>query len=416
LEIPNGAVQSFLTQGYTCGYGHTDCLSIAAPDVNHAYVFGGPGIPVGQVTMSSTSLILYMGSTHTLTTTVLPAGAHNGMEWSSDNTAVLTVNASGVLTPVAVGTATVTANATDNSGRKATCTVTVLQHVTSVSLRITKLSIGVGGTATVVADVLPANAANKTVTWSSDNPTVATVNATTGVITGVSGPHGGDHEGSFATITATTVDGSKKATCQVHVYPAVYFGEDHQKAVTPTLNSDAYKAKSLKNKFLDVAASQVGYRNGHDSGWHTTVTFPYSSGSGWSKYPAYYGSTIQNDNDLAWCASFVSWCAELSGVGSSIYRTRGSKEMRDKCGTFVSKTAANSTNVKAGDLVYFSTNSYDSGIYHVGIVRSDYTGNGEVQTVEGNTQNGDGGTAGYCANRTRSLSSSGICGFSHITF
>ena len=80
--------------------------------------------------------------------------------------------------------------------------------VTSVSLNVTTLSIEQGKAATLSAAILPATATNKSVTWSSSNTAVATVSSS-GIVTGVA-------EGT-ATITVTTVDGSRTATCAVTV-------------------------------------------------------------------------------------------------------------------------------------------------------------------------------------------------------
>lgn len=79
--------------------------------------------------------------------------------------------------------------------------------VESVSLDKTELEIAVGDEATLTATVLPTNATNKNVTWSSSNKSVATVSS--GVIKGVS-------TGS-AVITVKTDDGGKIATCSVTV-------------------------------------------------------------------------------------------------------------------------------------------------------------------------------------------------------
>lgn len=92
----------------------------------------------------------------------------------------------------------------------ATLTVNAAANVpvTSVTLDKTSLTLDVGGTETLTATVEPANATNKAVTWSSDNISVATVDAN-GLVTAVA-------EGT-ATITVTTEDGSKTATCTVIV-------------------------------------------------------------------------------------------------------------------------------------------------------------------------------------------------------
>ena len=80
--------------------------------------------------------------------------------------------------------------------------------VTGVKLNTETLELFTGNTATLTATVEPENATNKNVTWSSDKPDVATVDAA-GKVTAVS-------EGT-ATITVTTADGSKQATCSVTV-------------------------------------------------------------------------------------------------------------------------------------------------------------------------------------------------------
>jgi beta-fructofuranosidase len=78
--------------------------------------------------------------------------------------------------------------------------------VNSVSLNKTSTSINVGSSETLIATVLPANATNKNVTWTTSNPSVATVSASgTVTATGV----------GTAVITVTTQDGAKTASCNV---------------------------------------------------------------------------------------------------------------------------------------------------------------------------------------------------------
>ena len=80
--------------------------------------------------------------------------------------------------------------------------------VTSVTLNKTSTSIQVGGKETLTATVLPEDATNQNVTWKSDKPEIATVDAN-GKVTGV--------KAGEATITVTTEDGGKTATCKVTV-------------------------------------------------------------------------------------------------------------------------------------------------------------------------------------------------------
>ena len=90
--------------------------------------------------------------------------------------------------------------------------ISVLQQISvkSVKLNKTTATVKSGSAVTLKANINPTNAANKNVTWSSSNKKIATVSST-GVVKGIS-------PGS-ATITVTTKDGSKKATCKVTVNP-----------------------------------------------------------------------------------------------------------------------------------------------------------------------------------------------------
>ncbi len=92
--------------------------------------------------------------------------------------------------------------------------------VTGVTLDKTETALTVGGTTTLTATVAPSGATNKNVTWSSGNEAVATVDG--GVVTAVA-------PGS-ATITVTTEDGSKTATCAVTVSYATATGINFPRA------------------------------------------------------------------------------------------------------------------------------------------------------------------------------------------
>ena len=83
--------------------------------------------------------------------------------------------------------------------------------VTGVSLDKTSATLEIGGKETLTATIEPNDATNKNITWSSDAPSVATVDEN-GVVTAVAA--------GTATITVTTEDGSKTATCTVTVNAA----------------------------------------------------------------------------------------------------------------------------------------------------------------------------------------------------
>ena len=171
-------------------------------------------VAVTGVTVSPTSLTLTEGETSTLTATVSPSNASNKtVKWESSKTSVATVDANGKVTAVKEGTATITVT-TNDGGKKATCSVTVKAGkvaVTGVTMSPTSLSLVVGETSTLTATVKPDNATDKTVKWSSNKTGVATVDAN-GKVTAKA-------EGT-ATITVTTNDGGKTASCAVTVVAA----------------------------------------------------------------------------------------------------------------------------------------------------------------------------------------------------
>lgn len=160
------------------------------------------------MTLNKNRLVLYTGTDQTLTATVAPANASfKDVTWTSDNEAVATVDASGKVTGVTAGEAIITVT-TENGGKTATCRVTVITSVTGVTLNKTATTIAVGASETLTATVVPGDAYNKNVTWTSSDPAVATVDAS-GKVTGVA-------KGT-ATITVTTENGGHTATCAVEV-------------------------------------------------------------------------------------------------------------------------------------------------------------------------------------------------------
>lgn len=168
---------------------------------------------VTSVTVSPSSLSLDLNGTTTGNLSATVNGDNNpsqAVTWSSSNTSVATVSGLGVVTAKAVGTATITATSQQDSTKSGTCSVSVSDstvHVTGVTLNKNSTTIAVGSNETLTATVSPNNATNKNVTWTSNNTSVATVDG--GKVTGVAAGN--------ATITVTTVDGSKTATCTVTV-------------------------------------------------------------------------------------------------------------------------------------------------------------------------------------------------------
>ena len=162
-------------------------------------------VDVTGVSLNKTDLTLNPGETFLLEATVSPSDATDKtVTWTSSNSGVASVSG-GVVTATAEGTATVTATA---GGKSAKCEVNV-QHmvvdVTGISLNKTDLTLNPGGTFQLEATVSPSDATDKTVTWTSSDPSVVSVE--NGLVKAVSP--------GYATVTATA--GGKSARCEVTV-------------------------------------------------------------------------------------------------------------------------------------------------------------------------------------------------------
>lgn len=177
-------------------------------EASNALTVSTLAVPVTGVTISPSGLSLTVGSTATLTASVSPPDATNrSVSWSSNNTDVATVSSSGLVTAVATGSTTITVTTADG-GKTDTCTVTIIIPITSITLSPASLLTTPGETSTLVADIFPSDATNKTISWTSDNTNIATIDAN-GMLTAVGG--------GTTTITVAAGDGTQTASCTIIV-------------------------------------------------------------------------------------------------------------------------------------------------------------------------------------------------------
>ena len=129
LKIEAGTFKDLRKNGGNTVWGENEIKNYLVPGAEVSY--DGTGnikvwtvtMPVSGVALDKTSAELQVGKTLTLTATVTPDNATDkAVAWTSSNDAVATVDANGVVTAKAEGTATITATA---GGKTATCTVTV---------------------------------------------------------------------------------------------------------------------------------------------------------------------------------------------------------------------------------------------------------------------------------------------------
>ncbi len=149
---------------------------------------------------------VYVGETITLTPEITPANAETTLTWTSEEPTIATVT-DGVVTGVSEGL-TVIYVTTDNGLRSNACKVTVTYPVPTAIALPAKETVYVGATITLTPEITPANA-KTTLTWTSDDPTIATV--ADGVVTGKS-------EG-LTVIYVTTDNGLRSKPCKLTVTP-----------------------------------------------------------------------------------------------------------------------------------------------------------------------------------------------------
>lgn len=179
---------------------------LAIDYATHAYTYYTKSTSLASgIILDQTSLSINSGTTAQLTASITPADAFTSITWTSSDESVATVDQNGLVTGVAGGTCTITAK-TSGSNKTATCNVSVTQMVTSIVLSQTTAVLGLDEFVRLTATVLPENAANKNVTWSSSNEDVAPVR------NGRVDAYGY----GTATITCEAADGSgTKATCTI---------------------------------------------------------------------------------------------------------------------------------------------------------------------------------------------------------
>ena len=160
-------------------------------------------VDVTSITLDKNSLSLIKGESETLVATVKPANAtHKKVSWTSSDSGVATVDSEGLVSAIANGSATITAQI-DNI--KATCDVTVTVPIESITLNKTELSLTKGQSETLIATIIPSDATESAVKWETTNSHIASVE--NGKVTAIGGGR--------ATITAKA--GDKVAFCIVTV-------------------------------------------------------------------------------------------------------------------------------------------------------------------------------------------------------
>ena len=231
---------------------------------------GGGGDPSGPpvvvnpptvrgVAVTPTVATIRVGETQSLNAVVDAInGAGTGVTWSSESPAVATVNSTGLVTAIAIGTATIRATSVADTRVSTTASITV-QAARNVSVTPAIVTLGTGQTQALQATVQIEAGLPSTVTWRTSAATIANVSAT-GVVSGVAQ--------GIATITAVSVgDTTLRATTTVNVVPVVravvvtpttaslFINSTQQ--LTPTVTADVGAARTLTWRSSNPTAATV---------------------------------------------------------------------------------------------------------------------------------------------------------------
>ena len=221
IAVANNWVEQSYDQYFDLsGTGTFTAKSAGNPTIQyHHSTYGTVGqqvsvysVAVTGVTLNTNLVEIHTGDTYQLVATVAPPNATDKrVTWSGGTNRVWSIDANGLISAngdlEGGGYATVT-TVDGNKTAQAEVRVTYI-YPTSVTLNSSGETISIGNTFQLTATVLPNNATNKSVRYTSDNTSVATVDRSTGLVTAVAG--------GSAIITCTTVLGSKTATCSIAV-------------------------------------------------------------------------------------------------------------------------------------------------------------------------------------------------------
>ena len=135
--------------------------------------------PVVSIDLSEKDIVTDLSTKYLqLKTIFTPANATNQeATWFSTNEKIATVDKYGVVTIKAAGKVSIVATSVDNPSAKAICNITIDTPVMSLTMEETEKTMKVGETAQLSYVLLPLNATNKSVVWTSSNPSIVDVDS-----------------------------------------------------------------------------------------------------------------------------------------------------------------------------------------------------------------------------------------------
>ena len=200
--------------GVGSGTCDVTCRSTDGSDICVIITVSVEYVKIGGMQLNPSTLELGPGDVVQLNAIVTPANASNlNFNWSSSNISVATVSTDGKVSAKSLGTCIITCSATDGSGKTGTCSVTVSQSahkVKTIELSETSLVMNKNSTHQLTAQVGPADATNKNLSWESSDLNIATVSSSGKVTTK-------NRQGSCLITCRATDNGGASAHCRINV-------------------------------------------------------------------------------------------------------------------------------------------------------------------------------------------------------
>ncbi|MCR4882086.1 MAG: Ig-like domain-containing protein [Clostridiales bacterium] len=188
--------------------------------------------PVNRIFLTASAKSVAVGDTLSLTPAYQPENATlRQVKWTSGDERIATVDENGNVTGVKRGNVRIVATAADGSNIRTNISVQVTQPAGEITLDKTEITVDAGRNTMLRATVLPKDANDKNVLWSSSDPSIATVNGQ-GRVTGVA-------LGTCEIICTSKTNGAVEAKATVHVQQPV-------KSITFDPTSLVYAGETLQ--------------------------------------------------------------------------------------------------------------------------------------------------------------------------
>lgn len=128
------------------------------------------------ITLNTSSKKIGIGESFILIAHVLPEGSSSDVLWKSSNPSVAYVDKNGRVEGFETGTVVITATTTDGTNLSASCEVSVIRYVTSITLNENNLTMNVGEQKTITATINPSDATEQNLSWQSMDKDIVNVN------------------------------------------------------------------------------------------------------------------------------------------------------------------------------------------------------------------------------------------------